>query len=399
MATEVARGVKIYAAGRDDILPAFEERNIPVFLGCDDAFFPHAMAVVASVMESASPDNRYDLFIVQEGVSERKLRAASEWMARFSNASLRFVDVGNMVDAIGRDAFQTTRHLSIAMFFRIFAPTIFANYEKIAYLDSDIVVLDDIAGFYNQDLEGNLLGACHDFTTERQSRVNPDVARFWERELGKSPGEAYFFSGGVVMDLGQMRSAGIEAVLFEKMRSLKGSNLPDQDLMNAVLKGRVKYIDCAWNLLDWMTDPEEESLNFGRVDSEALARIREARSGYKVLHFSEKKPWSAGYLGKNEEVYWRYAAMTPFYEETLAAFRAECRPWKTVPQYLTSLWQMANFRVRSRFASGGARAKYEGRLRNLAFRKRRLLDLMRRFGPLGYAGVKNERNSHGHDSH
>ena len=395
MATEVDRRVKIYAAGQDAILPAFETGNIPVFLGCDDVFFPHAMAVVASMLESASPDNRYDLFIVQDGVSERKLGAALEWMARFPNASLRFVDIGNIVDAIGRKKFPVTRHVNFATYFRIFAPTIFANYDKIVYHDSDIAVLSDVAGFYHQDLEGCLLGACHDFVTERQSLLNPDVARFWREELGKEPGESYFFAGGVVMDLGQMRREATETALLEKMRSIKNSNLLDQDIMNAVLNGRVKYLDSAWNFLDWMTDPGEESLNFGRVDAESLALIREARRGYKVLHFAEKKPWSAGYLGKNEEIYWRYAAMTPFYEETRAAFRAECTPWKTVPRYLAALWQVANFRLRLRFASGGGKAKYEGRLHNLALGNRRLLDLMRRFGPLGHADAKNERNDNG----
>lgn len=382
-------GIPKYVAGRDEIIPIQARNSIPFFLGCDDNFFAHAISVTASVLESASSDNNYDVFIIQSGVRDEKLLKALEWVRRYPNASLRFVDVGNLVDSIGRDSFQTTRHLSIAMFFRIFAPTVFANYDKIAYLDSDIAVLADIAGFYNQDLGDNLLGACHDFVTERQSLVNPAVAEFWKRELGKNPGEDYFFSGGVVMNLGQMREEGIEALMQEKLRTLKGSYLPDQDLMNAVLNGRVKYIDCEWNYLDWMTDSEEESQDFGLVDEKALALIREARNHYKVLHFSEKKPWSAGYVGKNESVYWRYAALTPFYEETLAKFRAECSPRKTIPRFLVAHWQILNFRVRSLFATGRAKEKYAARLNNLKFKKRRLLGLMRRFGPLGYSEAKS----------
>ncbi len=388
-----SHGALRIAAGRDEILPAYPRGGVPVFLGCDDNFFPHAVAVVASVMEHASPANNYDIFIIQDGVRDERLITAREWMARYPNASLRFVEIANLVDAVGREAFPVSRHISFATYFRIFAPTIFANYDKIVYLDSDIAVLDDIADFYNQDLEGCLVGGCHDFVTEKQSLDNPAVADFWRKELGKNPGETYFFAGGVVMDLGQMRRENTEAALLEKLRVIRNSNLFDQDIMNSVLNGRVKYIDCGWNYLDWMSDPEEESQNFDRIDANALALIRGARNGYKVLHFAEKKPWSAGYLGKNEDLYWRYAAMTPFHGETLAAFAAECSPRKMVPLYLITLWQIANCRLRSLFASASGKEKYAGRQHNLKFRKRRLLDLMRRFGPLGHAGMNTGKSA------
>lgn len=107
-----SKNVEVLVAGRDDILPAFAENNIALFLGCDDHFFAHALTVVASVMAHASPSRNYDILIVQDAVAPEKLACATEWARRFANARLRFVDVGEMMDRVGRDGFHVTPSVS-----------------------------------------------------------------------------------------------------------------------------------------------------------------------------------------------------------------------------------------------------------------------------------------------
>ena len=46
------------------------------------------------------------------------------------------------------------------IFFRLFIPSMFPEYSKGIYLDSDIVVLGDISKLYRVDIENYLLGAC-----------------------------------------------------------------------------------------------------------------------------------------------------------------------------------------------------------------------------------------------
>ena len=380
MSTAAVAGVKVYSPPHDSVEPAFSENSIPVFFGCDDKFLPHAVTVIASLMDHASPNNNYDILIVESGVSRERMARAVDWMRRYPNASLRFVDIDPLVNAVGRQYFPTTRSFPIAVFFRIFAPTMFARYDKIAYLDSDIVLLDDVAGFYNQNLEGALLAACHDFVSEQQSLDNPQVADFWRREMELEPGSPYFFSGGVVMDLAGMRREGTESALLEKMRAIKDSRLPDQDVMNAVLKGRVRYLACEWNYLEWMADPEEQSANFRFMSAAAREAIRRGRDRYKVLHYAEKKPWTIDYVGKNDAYYWKYAAMTPFYQEIMDRLNKESSIVNLAKRYLVLSFQMANFWLRGAFSPAGKQEKYAARLRNARLRKAAVLRHMRRTG-------------------
>ncbi|MCD8352348.1 MAG: glycosyltransferase family 8 protein [Planctomycetaceae bacterium] len=364
-------GVKVILPP-EPINPAFAENNVPVFLGCDDRFFAPALTTIASVMRHASPQNNYDIFIIQDGIAPARLKAAVQWMRRYPNASLRFVDIRPLVEAEGKEAFATNRAISYAAYFRIFAPEVFGAYDKIAYLDSDVVLFGDVADFYHIPLDGMPVGACHDYVTEEQSRVDPGVGKFWREKLGMDPGTPYFFSGGLVMDLSLMRERGDVKAFLEKNRFIGGSNLPEQDVMNSVLQGNVTFIDCEWNYLDWWYDADETSRNFRLMNPADRMTVRMARPNVKVLHYAEKKPWTRDYVGTNAQYYWENARLTPFYEESVMRLKDECALWPTLKRKAVVFLQENNFRFRLLFCPKEKRGRYEGRLNNLFLRKRGL---------------------------
>ncbi len=356
----------VLAPPKDSVRPAYpgDANAVPVFLGCDDRFFPHAITVIASVMEHASPETRYDLFIVQSGVPRERMDAAAAWMARFPNATLRFVDIEPYLAAV-RDTLPVTKEYSVAVFFRIFAPALFAEYDRISYLDSDIVVLGDVAEFHRLDLGGREAGAIRDLATTAHARSEPHIAAFWRMQLRKEPGEDYFFSGGLVMDLAAMRRNRTQEQCLDRIGRIEGTRLPDQDVMNAVMNGRVRMLPCEWNCLDWWCDEEEEAPNYLSLPEEFVREIREARRTAKVVHFAEKKPWTMEYRGKHAALYWEYAAQTPFYRQLLDSLRRDCAPGKILLRRLVLCWQTLNFTLRLALAPGAKKEKYRGRLRNL----------------------------------
>lgn len=357
--------VKLYIPPEDVIEPAFSEANVPVFFGCDNRLFPHAVAVMASLMAHASPENNYDILIVQSGIPRSRMMQATEWMRRFPNASLRFVGLGPMIETAARRNRAIAEDFGVDAFFRVFAPTIFMNYDRIAYLDCDITLLGDVADFYRQDLDGKIIGACHDYVAECQSLVNPEQGEYWRRELNIPPGGGYFFSTGLVLDLEEMRDRNTESILLNRMAAFGGRKFPDRDLFNAVLHGEVRFIGCEWNILDWMFDPREQSRNFQYLDDAAREAIRKGRERVKVLHFSEKKPWTVDYTGTNASYYWSYAAQTPFFRETLEDLREDCSSWRLARRRLVLALQQVNFRMRMATARPGDKLKYETRIHNL----------------------------------
>lgn len=372
--------IKVYTPPQNHIEPAFAENNIPVFFGCDDKFIPHAAAVMASIMEHASPQNNYDILVVQSGASPTRMAEATEWISHYPNASLRFVDIAEVMEDVGGKDFHTTRTFSLAVYFRLFAQSVFSRYEKIVYLDSDLVLFTDVAELFHQDLEGKLLAACHDLATEQQSLDDEKLADFWRKKLDKEPGSDYFNSGVLVMDLAGMRREGVETELLKKIRSISDTNWPDQDVMNSVMNGRVKYMDCEWNFLDWMADPDEDSLNFLYISREARDMAREARSRIKILHYAERKPWTLGYGGKNDAYYWHYAAMTPFINETRAKLNSNCGFFRLTGEYAALSFQTLNYRLRAKLKPAAEKQKYIFRIHKLGQRKKGVVRHMRRMG-------------------
>lgn len=369
------RKAVILAPPRDAVAPAYpDDRNaVPVFLGCDDKFFPHALTAIASLMRNASPKTNYDLFIVQSGVPPEKLDAAAAWMERRPNAVLRFIDIDPCI-ASARDTLPVTKEYSVAVFFRIFAPLLFPEHGRIVYLDSDIVVLGDVAELHRFNLGGMEVGAIRDLATTLEARRSDTIADFWRTRLGKEPGENYFNSGVLLMDLEQMRRRDTLGRCLARAGEITGTALPDQDLLNAVLNGGIRPLPAVWNCFDWMADRFEESPNFRfvRTVPEFLKETRKARHGVKILHFVEKKPWTTEYRGKFAEKYWEYAAETPFHGQILDGLRAECTPAKMLWRRFVLWFQEKHYRVKKHFVREENRKKYRARARNIRWMRKAL---------------------------
>ncbi len=61
----------------------------------------------------------------------------------------------------------------------------------------------------------------------------------------------YFNSGIMLMNLKVMREENIESDLMRTLFSIPQSWYVDQDILNAVCCGRVKFFDLNWNCITW----------------------------------------------------------------------------------------------------------------------------------------------------
>ena len=166
---------------------------------------------------------------------------------------------------------------------RLFAAEVLPrNIKRVIYLDCDIVVLDNIRGLWNADLDGKPLGAVPDY---------PRVPRLSAPErlasLGMPMGAIYVNSGVLVIDLERWRQGRLSERLL-KFVTKKGAALyaHDQDAINVVLASEIRLLDCRWNLQARMYHTGRA---FAPIEFEAT---REARRHPAVLHYTgSEKPW------------------------------------------------------------------------------------------------------------
>ncbi len=271
-----------------------QSKVIPVVYAVDDNYAPFLGVSLESIIENASGNYNLKVFILNTGISdfnkEKILNLVSK--ANF-DVCVEFVDVADRMDKI-KDKTHLRDYYTNAIYYRIFIPALFSQYEKIIYLDCDTVLLTDIEKLYDTDLGNNIIAAVHE---EAMSWFDC-FGMYSEKFLGV-PRNDYFNSGLLVMDTNKYLQAQIETKFINLMLNCKVEVAPDQDYLNVLLQGRTKLLDVGWNktpIPDKIFSDEE----------------------IKLVHYKLNfKPWH--YCGiRYEDYFWQFAQKTLFYDDLLS---------------------------------------------------------------------------------
>ena len=292
--------------------PAFDNNNIAIGFSANDFFVPYLATVLTSIRENSNLNMNYDIMIMNRDISERNKKRLSDIFSASNNFSLRFINISRYNKRFKK--LFTRGHFSIETWFRLLLPEILPNYNKILYLDSDIIVCSDLAELYNENIDGYLLGAAHDADTAGlYNGAETDKKDYMDKNLKiKNPYE-YFQAGVLLMNLYEFRKTYTTKEMLEYASSYE-FELLDQDVLNYLAQGKVKYIDMSWNVMfDWI------NIRISTIISKAPKYLYneylEARQQPKIIHYAgPDKPWHQPIQDFAEE-FWKYARMTVYYEE------------------------------------------------------------------------------------
>ncbi|WP_370518180.1 glycosyltransferase family 8 protein [Saccharibacter sp. EH60] len=180
------------------------------------------------------------------------------------------------------------------IYYRLAIPRIFKDLNKVIYLDSDIVVKDDLGRLLDAMDDQKSLGVVHD-TLRKTSRVNntnapPDCGgqpqeEYERTNLGLSNPDDYFQSGVLVYNIPRIDDEKVTQC-FQKLKTPHW--LPDQDILNAVFKDTLCLFDEHWNVLCG-----NEALSLARDLPEPWKkRYFETRQDPHIIHYGgSSKPW------------------------------------------------------------------------------------------------------------
>lgn len=271
----------------------FNKKEIPIVFAVDDNYAPFLCVSIRSIMENASAGRFYRIYVLNTGISETNQKLLLKSAEGFrGNGSLEFVDVADRMKSLS-GKLRLRDYYTNAIFYRIFIPSLFPNYEKILYLDSDIVFNDDVAKLFDTDLTGCVLGVTKD-------EIVPAIAGFAEYVedfLGVDKYE-YFNSGLLLFNTEEYKRTQTEKKFIEYMLKYKFEIAPDQDCLNVLLQGRIKYIDPCWNKTPM---------------PELISDVNEL----KAIHFKMKfRPWKYDDV-LCQDIFWKYAKATPYYKDLI----------------------------------------------------------------------------------
>lgn len=272
-------------------------KEIPIFFTIDDLYAPFLAVALNSAIRNSTKDRCYRAIVLHQILSESnatKLRSleTENFKIELTPMKANFQSLDDrMSNRLRCDYFTLT------IYFRLFIPAMFPQYDKGIYIDSDVVLNDDIAKLYDIDIGDNFIGACNDLSI---ADIPPLVA-YTENAVGVKKHE-YINSGVLLMNLRKLRVCDLEGHFLNLLNTYHFDCIaPDQDYINAMCNQKIYYLDETWDAM-----PND---------------ARQPLAKASLIHYNLfSKPWCYDRI-QYEEIFWKYAEDSGYIDE-IKAYKA-----------------------------------------------------------------------------
>lgn len=239
------------------------------------------------------------LFVLNYRLTNNECAELKNYLLKKCEMKVFFIDIGHSF----LDEFPIIYdRFSVEMYYRILAQFLLpSNISRALWLDADIVIMKNISEFYNQSFNEKLYVVCED--SENKSEYVQVIAK----KLGLSESHKYFNSGVLLINLEKLRLQTSLSHIIEISTSIKDClTCPDQDILNYIYSGKVKYND--WKMYNYQLSTIE------KIPSNELKRI-------KILHYSgPNKPWNDWQINSTSKYYWKIRIRQGCFKQTASVY-------------------------------------------------------------------------------
>lgn len=267
--------------------------TIPIFYAIDDGYSKFVAVSIKSLIMNANNNYNYDINVIYENLSEenaKKLKSLETDNVKIILTEMN-QNLSMITDKLGNRLREYTFTLTI--FFRLFIPVMFPKYDKCIYIDADTVIPGDISRLYNEDLGNNYLGCIVD-----KSTIDNEILASYFEEVVGIPRDKYINSGVLLMNSKKLRELKIDEKFLDLYIKYGFDVIaPDQDYINSMCYGHIKYLS---DIYDAMPNPNNKEVE-----------------NPVIIHYNLfLKPWQYENV-QYYDYFWKYAKSTPFYDEIL----------------------------------------------------------------------------------
>lgn len=286
----------------------------PIVLTCDDNYFKYTNVTITSVIRNLNPRFHYEFNILSECISSENQEKTRKQLAKYKNVSIKFIEIKDF----DSNKFFLNSYMSPSTYYRFYIPEVLKNYERILYLDSDLIVDYDISELAEMDFE-NKLAICCSSPYIRNIIKNGGTEEFpisYFKEILKMENPLEYFNAGVmVYNIKKINENNISAKFFETIENIKEPKLQDQDILNSVFSqnGGVKLISQKYN------NTRGYKITRNRLILNDIKRrlgIKDRDKLFYIYHYvGGNKPWNSNRV--DNLLFYEYAKKSPFYKEIL----------------------------------------------------------------------------------
>ena len=306
--------------------------EIPVVYACNATYVPYLYISIASLVQNLDPAWKARVRVLHDDIAAEEMEAVRSLGSE--RVDIAFVDVNDTLLKYDGVDFAVGYHFTKQTYYRFFLPEIFPEWDTILYLDADTLVLHDVAELYaGVELADALLGVTRDLEILRASHLlGAAYEDYFTQTLEVQP-EVYFQAGVMLMNLAQMRAEGTTQKLVQGLQKIGAPLYVDQDVLNMVCKGRVRYVaqnwDYTWHL------PLVDARYAEHLGAPYGEMYDAARKEPYIVHYTGKGMKPENYPMLPEAVrFWEFADRSPYADMLREKSR---QGWKTVEKRIQKL--------------------------------------------------------------
>lgn len=294
----------------------FAESDPVVALASDEGYAMPLAATIRSAVDNLSSSRKLHVVILGLGISdETKARLEKSWKS--SNCSVSWIEV----DLTILNGLPIVGHVNEVAYFRMLIPKLLpTHFNRVLYLDSDVIVRGDLGELWDSNLDGKSCLAIQDcaapffdssLALPNYESCGPHLGSTRPipnyQELGISGHSPYFNSGVLLIDVAAWREANVSENLVDCIhRNRQHGQWWDQYALNVVLASDWQSADPRWNqgsqiyvYHDWRQSP---------YDPETFCQVR---NDPFIIHFTTKhKPWMVSCLHPRRSEFFEYLDRT-----------------------------------------------------------------------------------------
>ena len=300
-----------------ELYPKFNN-SITICFSSDNNYAPYLAVAVYSLVHNSSNNNFYEIYIIADNISLENKSKILQMFNNNDNIIIKFINIYPYLKNIDKNIFHIDGHFTISTYYRFFIPRIFNNFNKILYLDSDIIILDDVEKLFNTKTD-KMMSACNDIEMIRCIFQERYEKGFWtdylSNKLKLDNPYLYFQAGVLLLDIQKIKKFNFEQRAIDKLKELVKPTYVDQCVLNSLCKGNINFLDLFWNV-EWNIPIYHNNI-ISKLPLKYYNQYMIAYNNPKILHYAGyQKPWTHPHYAKSY-IWWEYARKTPFYEEII----------------------------------------------------------------------------------
>lgn len=262
----------------------------PIVLAFTPNYVVPAATCLLSMLEHSSSSSKYHIICLLTEPLAQELQLLLEGL---HDERLRFTFI-NLED-YQLDIYVDNRY-TIAASYRLLLPELLPDYDKVIYLDCDIIVKQDLAAlFENTDLSDHYLAAVYEAALPFQEE--------YLKSIGSQPGH-YFNSGFLLMNLVLLRQDKMAPKFLEASKQ-EGLQFPDQDVLNQLCKHKTLALSPIFNGIRTYFLPQYKNYFLKRYSENDWEQVQKRGT----IHYTGAKPWNTFTVKFHE--WWNYYDKLP----------------------------------------------------------------------------------------